>query len=141
MSGELLTSLTTTLPAKLSSCLLVTASGLSPSERDGSSPRAAFGDDRRSFSYYKAISIIENLSFKVTSSEQLKGLPSIGKSLLDVVSAAAGFKTTDLQNRDEHNRLSGHSGGCLGGRGASCIHTLSDRRVQRGVIRARPECV
>jgi DNA polymerase lambda len=55
--------------------------------------RDAFGDDRRSFSYYKAISIIENLSFKVTSSEQLKGLPSIGKSLLDVVKDILGTGT------------------------------------------------
>lgn len=52
---------------------------------------AAFGDDRRSFSYYKAISVIENLSFKVTNAEQLKGLPSIGRSLLDVVRRPFGF--------------------------------------------------
>ncbi|CAI8587675.1 unnamed protein product [Vicia faba] len=43
----------------------------------------ALGDDRRSFSYYKAISVIEKLSFKIESADQIKNLPSIGKSMRD----------------------------------------------------------
>ncbi|XP_058776913.1 DNA polymerase lambda isoform X2 [Vicia villosa] len=41
----------------------------------------ALGEDRRSFSYYKAISVIEKLSFKIESADQIKNLPSIGKSM------------------------------------------------------------
>jgi hypothetical protein len=124
----LLTLLTPKRPAELLPHLSITAPGLPPSEREGSSPSAAFGDDRRSFSYYKAISIIENLSFKVTSSEQLKGLPSIGKSLLDVVSGAVGSETTDLQNRVERNRLWGHAGAFDAvGRARSQLHSCSFR--------------
>ncbi|CAK8571777.1 unnamed protein product [Lathyrus sativus] len=43
----------------------------------------ALGEDRRSFSYYKAISVIEKLSFKIESVDQIKNLPSIGKSMKD----------------------------------------------------------
>uniref|UniRef100_J3MCS5 DNA polymerase n=2 Tax=Oryza brachyantha TaxID=4533 RepID=J3MCS5_ORYBR len=43
----------------------------------------ALGDDRRSFSYYKAIPVIEKLPFKIESSDQVKNLPAIGKSLKD----------------------------------------------------------
>ncbi|KAK4429877.1 DNA polymerase lambda [Sesamum alatum] len=43
----------------------------------------ALGDDRRSFSYYKAIPVIEKLPFKIESAEQVKHLPGIGKSLQD----------------------------------------------------------
>ncbi|CAK9182496.1 unnamed protein product [Ilex paraguariensis] len=43
----------------------------------------ALGDDRRSFSYYKAITVIEKLPFKIESVEQVKNLPSIGKSMQD----------------------------------------------------------
>lgn len=46
----------------------------------------ALGDDRRSFSYYKAIPVIEKLHFKIESVDQVKHLPSIGKSLQDHVS-------------------------------------------------------
>lgn len=45
------------------------------------------GDDRRSFSYYKAISVIEKLPFKIDSVDQVKDLPSIGKSLQAHVSS------------------------------------------------------
>lgn len=41
----------------------------------------ALGDDRRSFSYHKAISVLEKLPFKVDNIDQVKGLPTIGKSL------------------------------------------------------------
>ncbi|KAL5199493.1 hypothetical protein ABZP36_020696 [Zizania latifolia] len=41
----------------------------------------ALGDDRRSFSYHKAIPVIENLPFKIESADQVKDLPAIGKSL------------------------------------------------------------
>ncbi|KAJ4813924.1 DNA polymerase lambda [Rhynchospora pubera] len=43
----------------------------------------ALGDDRRSFSYYKAIPVIEKLPFKIESVDQVKHLPTIGKSLQD----------------------------------------------------------
>ncbi|XP_019055096.1 PREDICTED: DNA polymerase beta isoform X2 [Nelumbo nucifera] len=43
----------------------------------------ALGDERRSFSYYKAIPVIEKLPFKIESVEQVKHLPAIGKSLQD----------------------------------------------------------
>ncbi|KAL6861744.1 hypothetical protein ACP4OV_017444 [Aristida adscensionis] len=43
----------------------------------------ALGDDRRSFSYYKAIPVIEKLPFKIESVDQVKNLPAIGKSLKD----------------------------------------------------------
>lgn len=43
----------------------------------------ALGDDRRSFSYHKAISVLEKLPFKIESFDQVKGLPTIGKSMLD----------------------------------------------------------
>lgn len=46
----------------------------------------ALGDDRRSFSYYKAIAVIEKLPFKIQNVEQVKHLPSIGKSMQDHVS-------------------------------------------------------
>jgi len=49
----------------------------------------ALGEDRRSFSYYKAIAVIEKLSFKIDSADQVKDLPSIGKSLQDHVSEHA----------------------------------------------------
>ncbi|XP_027361484.1 DNA polymerase lambda isoform X2 [Abrus precatorius] len=43
----------------------------------------ALGDDRRSFSYYKAIAVIEKLPFKIESADEIKNLPSIGKSMKD----------------------------------------------------------
>ncbi|KAK9119622.1 hypothetical protein Scep_017715 [Stephania cephalantha] len=43
----------------------------------------ALGDDRRSFSYYKAISVIEKLPFKIESGDQVKHLPAIGKAMQD----------------------------------------------------------
>ncbi|KAK8470146.1 hypothetical protein PHAVU_004G071000 [Phaseolus vulgaris] len=43
----------------------------------------ALGDDRRSFSYYKAIAVIEKLPFKIESADQINNLPSIGKSMKD----------------------------------------------------------
>ncbi|XP_073221620.1 DNA polymerase lambda isoform X4 [Cicer arietinum] len=51
----------------------------------------ALGDDRRSFSYYKAISVIEKLPFKVESADQIKNLPSIGKSMKDHVQTISLF--------------------------------------------------
>ncbi|KAL2334267.1 hypothetical protein Fmac_015480 [Flemingia macrophylla] len=43
----------------------------------------ALGEDRRSFSYYKAIAVIEKLPFKIESADQINNLPSIGKSMKD----------------------------------------------------------
>jgi len=47
----------------------------------------ALGDDRRSFSYYKAIPVVEKLPFKIESADQVKDLPGIGKSMQDHVRA------------------------------------------------------
>ena len=44
------------------------------------------GDNWRSFSYYKAIPVIEKSPLKTKNAEQVKNLPSIGKSLQDHVS-------------------------------------------------------
>lgn len=46
----------------------------------------ALGDDRRAFSYSKALSVLEKIPFRITSVDQIKGLPTIGKSLVDSVS-------------------------------------------------------
>lgn len=46
----------------------------------------ALGDDRRYFSYHKALSVLEKVPFKITSVDQIKGLPTIGKSLMENVS-------------------------------------------------------
>ncbi|XP_058192899.1 DNA polymerase lambda isoform X3 [Rhododendron vialii] len=43
----------------------------------------ALGDDRRSFSYSKAIAVIEKLPFRIESVDQVKHLPAIGKSMQD----------------------------------------------------------
>ncbi|KAF5182545.1 Dna polymerase lambda [Thalictrum thalictroides] len=43
----------------------------------------ALGDDRRSFSYYKAIPVIEKLPFQIESVDQVKQLPTIGKAMQD----------------------------------------------------------
>ncbi|KAJ0986699.1 hypothetical protein J5N97_005055 [Dioscorea zingiberensis] len=43
------------------------------------------GDERRSFSYYKAIPVIEKLPYKIESVDQVKHLPTIGKSMQDHV--------------------------------------------------------
>ena len=46
----------------------------------------ALGEDRRSFSYYMAFPVIERLSFKIESVNQVKDLPAIGKLMQDHVS-------------------------------------------------------
>ncbi|XP_031491289.1 DNA polymerase lambda isoform X1 [Nymphaea colorata] len=43
----------------------------------------ALGDDRRSFSYYKAIPVIEKLPFKIQNVDRVKHLPAIGKAMQD----------------------------------------------------------
>lgn len=52
----------------------------------------ALGDDRRSFSYYKAVPVIEKLPFKIQSVDQVKDLPNIGKSMQDHVRHMPKFK-------------------------------------------------
>ncbi|XP_030488934.2 DNA polymerase lambda [Cannabis sativa] len=59
----------------------------------------ALGDDRRSFSYYKAIPVIEKLDFKIESAEQVKHLPNIGKSLQDHIQEIV---TTGKLSKLEH---------------------------------------
>ncbi|CDP00211.1 unnamed protein product [Coffea canephora] len=59
----------------------------------------ALGDDRRSFSYHKAILVIEKLPFKIESVEQVKHLPGIGKSMLDHIQEIV---TTGKLSKLEH---------------------------------------
>ncbi|KAE8687997.1 hypothetical protein F3Y22_tig00111005pilonHSYRG00120 [Hibiscus syriacus] len=59
----------------------------------------ALGDDRRSFSYYKAISVVEKLPFKIESADQVKGLPGIGKSMQDHIQEIV---TTGKLSKLEH---------------------------------------
>ncbi|XP_030552040.1 DNA polymerase lambda isoform X2 [Rhodamnia argentea] len=59
----------------------------------------ALGDDRRSFSYYKAISVIEKLPFKIDSGDQVKNLPSIGKALQEHIQEIV---TTGKLSKLEH---------------------------------------
>ncbi|CAI5989654.1 unnamed protein product, partial [Closterium sp. NIES-64] len=42
---------------------------------------AGLGDEWRWFSYYKALSVLEKLPFRIRSAQQVQGLPSIGSSL------------------------------------------------------------
>lgn len=59
----------------------------------------AMGDDRRSFSYYKAIPVIEKLPFKIESVEQVKHLPTIGKSMQEHIQEIV---TTGKLSKLEH---------------------------------------
>ncbi|XP_048231585.1 DNA polymerase lambda-like isoform X5 [Ricinus communis] len=59
----------------------------------------ALGDDRRSFSYYKAIPVTEKLPFKIESADQVKNLPGIGKSLQDHIQEIV---TTGKLSKLEH---------------------------------------
>ncbi|XP_017971942.1 PREDICTED: DNA polymerase beta isoform X1 [Theobroma cacao] len=59
----------------------------------------ALGDDRRSFSYYKAIAAVEKLPFKIESSNQVKNLPGIGKSMQDHIQEIV---TTGKLSKLEH---------------------------------------
>ncbi|XP_023524101.1 DNA polymerase lambda isoform X1 [Cucurbita pepo subsp. pepo] len=59
----------------------------------------ALGDERRSFSYYKAIPVIEKLPFKIESIDQVKHLPAIGKSLQDHIQE---ISTTGKLSKLEH---------------------------------------
>ncbi|XP_057832265.1 DNA polymerase lambda isoform X2 [Cryptomeria japonica] len=51
----------------------------------------ALGDDRRSFSYNKAISVLEKIPFKIVNVDQVKGLPAIGKSLQEHIRTISLF--------------------------------------------------
>eukprot|EP00268_Persea_americana_P033008 TRINITY_DN3267_c0_g1_i4.p1 TRINITY_DN3267_c0_g1~~TRINITY_DN3267_c0_g1_i4.p1 ORF type:complete len:266 (+),score=40.04 TRINITY_DN3267_c0_g1_i4:93-800(+) len=59
----------------------------------------ALGDDRRSFSYHKAIPVIEKLPFKIESVNQVKHLPAIGKSMQDHIQEIV---TTGKLSKLEH---------------------------------------
>ncbi|XP_057247177.1 DNA polymerase lambda isoform X2 [Beta vulgaris subsp. vulgaris] len=70
----------------------------------------ALGDDRRSFSYYKAIPVIEKLPFKIESADQVKHLPGIGKSLRDhiqeIVSTGKLSKLEHFENDEKVKTIS-----------------------------------
>ena len=57
------------------------------------------GDDWRSFSYYKAIPVIEKFLFKIESVDQVKGLPLVGNSLQDRIQEIV---TTGKLSKLEH---------------------------------------
>uniref|UniRef100_A0A7N0UK90 DNA polymerase n=1 Tax=Kalanchoe fedtschenkoi TaxID=63787 RepID=A0A7N0UK90_KALFE len=59
----------------------------------------ALGDDRRSFSYYKAIPVIEKVPFKIESADQVKDLPTIGKALKEHIQEIV---TTGKLSKLEH---------------------------------------
>ncbi|KAJ8500363.1 hypothetical protein OPV22_010915 [Ensete ventricosum] len=65
----------------------------------------ALGDERRSFSYYKAIPVIEKLPFGIESVDQVKNLPTIGKSLQDhiheIVTTGKLSKLEHFENDDK----------------------------------------
>ncbi|KAK1553948.1 hypothetical protein Q3G72_005611 [Acer saccharum] len=61
--------------------------------------REALGEDRRSFSYHKAILVIEKMPFKIESADQVKGLPGIGKSMQDHIQEIV---TTGKLSKLEH---------------------------------------
>ncbi|KAL2939235.1 DNA polymerase lambda [Bienertia sinuspersici] len=65
----------------------------------------ALGDERRSFSYYKAIPVIEKLPFTIESGDQVKNLPGIGKSLRDhiqeIVSTGKLSKLEHFENDEK----------------------------------------
>lgn len=67
--------------------------------------KEALGDDRRYFSYYKALSVLEKVPFKITSVDQMKGLPAIGKSMRDsiqeILSTGKLSKLEHLKNDDK----------------------------------------
>ncbi|CAM8883642.1 unnamed protein product [Rhodiola kirilowii] len=59
----------------------------------------ALGDDRRSFSYHKAISVIEKVPFKIESADQVKDLPTIGKAMKEHIQEIV---TTGKLSKLEH---------------------------------------
>ncbi|KAL2253549.1 UNVERIFIED_CONTAM: DNA polymerase lambda [Sesamum indicum] len=66
----------------------------------------ALGDDRRSFSYYKAIPVIEKLPFKIESADQVKHLPGIGKSLQDHIQEIANTgKLSKLEHFEKDEKV------------------------------------
>ncbi|KAL9323811.1 hypothetical protein ACSQ67_008668 [Phaseolus vulgaris] len=69
----------------------------------------ALGDDRRSFSYYKAIAVIEKLPFKIESADQINNLPSIGKSMKDhIQEIITSGKLSKLEHFETDEKFWGH---------------------------------
>ncbi|XP_019164740.1 PREDICTED: DNA polymerase lambda isoform X1 [Ipomoea nil] len=66
----------------------------------------ALGDDRRSFSYYKAIQVIEKLPFKIESIDQVKKLPTIGRSLQEHIQEIVNTgKLSKLQHFEKDEKV------------------------------------
>ncbi|RAL53239.1 hypothetical protein DM860_006911 [Cuscuta australis] len=66
----------------------------------------ALGDDRRSFSYNKAISVIEKLPFKIVNVDQVRHLPSIGKSMQDhIMEIVNTGKLSKLENFENDEKV------------------------------------
>ncbi|GMN27234.1 hypothetical protein TIFTF001_041003 [Ficus carica] len=69
----------------------------------------ALGDDRRSFSYYKAIPVIKKLPFMIESAEQVRQLPSIGKSMQDhIQEIVTTGKLSKLEHFETDGKEKGH---------------------------------
>ncbi|KAL8150204.1 hypothetical protein V2J09_020012 [Rumex salicifolius] len=66
----------------------------------------ALGDERRSFSYYKAIPVIEKLPFEIESADQIKHLPAIGKSLREhIMEIVSTGKFSKLEHFEQDEKV------------------------------------
>lgn len=73
-----------------------------PFEKLRSIYKDALGDDRRSFSYNKALSVLEKIPFKIVSVDQVKGLPAIGKSMQEHIQEI--LQTGQLSKLDQFEK-------------------------------------
>ncbi|KAL3683505.1 hypothetical protein R1sor_001527 [Riccia sorocarpa] len=89
----------------------------------------ALGDDRRSFSYYKANSVLEKLPFKITRPDQVKGLPAIGKSMQDqIMEIVKTGKSSRLEHFKHDEKVKAVSlFGAVWGIGPSTAQKLYDK--------------
>ncbi|XP_042498852.1 DNA polymerase lambda isoform X5 [Macadamia integrifolia] len=101
----------------------------------------ALGDDRRSFSYYKAIPVIEKLPFKIESVDQVKHLPSIGKSMQDHIhEIVTTGKLSKLEHFETDEKVVVVCGGSYRRGKATCgdldiVITHPDGKSHKGFLR------
>ncbi|XP_058115532.1 DNA polymerase lambda isoform X7 [Magnolia sinica] len=100
----------------------------------------ALGDDRRSFSYYKVIPVIEKLPFKIESVDQVKHLPAIGKSMQDhIQEILTTGKLSKLEHFERDEKVSIVCGGSYRRGKATCgdldiVITHPDGKSHRGFL-------
>ncbi|KAK8470148.1 hypothetical protein PHAVU_004G071000 [Phaseolus vulgaris] len=100
----------------------------------------ALGDDRRSFSYYKAIAVIEKLPFKIESADQINNLPSIGKSMKDhIQEIITSGKLSKLEHFETDEKVAIVCGGSYRRGKATCgdidiIITHPDGQSHKGFL-------